>query len=85
MSGVSVILLSGKRKAVIILAQKKIGRPTTNPRPNKLSIRLSDKTLKKLERYCEQESVNKTEAVERAIDKLESKTKSEAQQPDQEH
>lgn len=70
MSGISIILLSGKRKVVITLALKKMGRPTTNPRPHKLSIRLSDKSLNKLERYCEQEAVNKTEAVERAIDKL---------------
>ncbi len=46
------------------------GRPTTNPRPNKLSIRLNDASLKTLESYCKAFSVNKTEAIERAIAKL---------------
>lgn len=46
------------------------GRPTDNPRPHKLSIRVNDKSLEILEWYCTKENVNKTEAVERAIGKL---------------
>jgi len=46
------------------------GRPTENPRPHKLSIRVNDKSLEILEWYCAKENVNKTEAVERAIGKL---------------
>lgn len=46
------------------------GRPTNNPRPNKLSIRLSDKDKKTLEDYCEKENVNKTEAISRGINLL---------------
>ena len=33
------------------------GRPTNNPRPNKLSIRISDEDKKILENYCERENV----------------------------
>ena len=51
------------------------GRPTDNPRPNKISIRISDKDKNTLETYCEQESVNKTEAISRGIQKLESDIK----------
>ncbi len=51
------------------------GRPTDNPRPNKISIRISDKDKKLLEQYCEQENVNKTEAISRGINKLESEIK----------
>lgn len=47
------------------------GRPTDNPRPNKVSIRISDSDKRILERYCEQESVNTTEAISRGIKKLE--------------
>lgn len=47
------------------------GRPTINPRPNKISIRISDDDKKILERYCEKENVNKTEAISRGIKKLE--------------
>lgn len=51
------------------------GRPTNNPRPNKISIRISDKDKMLLEKYCEQERVNKTEAISRGINKLESELK----------
>lgn len=46
------------------------GRPTNNPRPNKLSIRISDKDKETLEAYCEKEKVNKTEAISRGINLL---------------
>lgn len=51
----------------------KIGRPTDNPRPNKISIRISDDDKRILENYCEKENVNKTEAISRGIKKLEEK------------
>lgn len=51
------------------------GRPTENPRPNKISIRISDKDKALLDKYCEQEKVNKTEAISRGIQKLESDIK----------
>lgn len=47
------------------------GRPTDNPRPHKVSIRLNDESKRILETYCEQENTNKTEAIERGIKKLE--------------
>lgn len=53
------------------MASKKIGRPTDNPRPHKISIRINDRSKQILEKYCLQKSVNKTEAIERGIDKLE--------------
>jgi hypothetical protein len=43
------------------------GRPTDNPRPNKISIRISDEDKNILEQYCEKEQVNKTEAISRGI------------------
>lgn len=49
------------------------GRPTNNPRPNKISIRISDRDKAILENYCEREKVNKTEAISRGIRKLEDK------------
>jgi hypothetical protein len=49
------------------------GRPTDNPRPNKISIRISDSDKRILENYCERENVNKTEAISRGIKKLEEK------------
>lgn len=47
-----------------------MGRPTSNPRPNKLSIRISDEDKKILEDYCGYKNVNRTEAISRGIKKL---------------
>lgn len=47
-----------------------MGRPTDNPRPHKLSVRINDRSKETLEEYCTREMVNKTAAVERAIGKL---------------
>lgn len=49
------------------------GRPTDNPRPNKISIRINDEDKRILEAYCEKEKVNKTEAISRGIKKLKEK------------
>lgn len=57
---------------MISVEKKKMGRPTNNPRPNKLSIRISDEDKKTLEDYCETENVNKTEAISRGIKRLRS-------------
>lgn len=48
----------------------KIGRPSDNPRINKISIRISNDDKEILESYCEQENINKTEAISRGIKKL---------------
>ncbi len=49
------------------------GRPTNNPRPNKISIRISDSDKEILEKYCKRENVNRTEAISRGIKKLDEK------------
>jgi hypothetical protein len=49
----------------------KIGRPTDNPKPHKITVRLDDKSKDILNDYCKQESVNQMEAVRRGIAKLE--------------
>nr|DAT80911.1 MAG TPA: hypothetical protein [Caudoviricetes sp.] len=54
------------------MSGKKMGRPTDNPRPNKISIRISDEDKDILENYCEKENVNKTEAISRGIKSLKS-------------
>lgn len=54
---------------------RKMGRPTDNPRPNKISVRISDSDKNILENYCEQENVNRTEAISRGIKKLENEIK----------
>lgn len=51
------------------------GRPTTNPKPYKITVRLDEKNKKILDDYCKQEKVNQMEAVRQAIGELEAKIK----------
>lgn len=55
------------------MSGKKMGRPSENPRPNKLSIRISDADKEILEKYCESENVTRTEAISRGIKTLKPK------------
>ncbi len=64
-------IMPDKRKEVKM--SPKTGRPTDNPRPNKLSIRISDEDKQILENYCEENNVNRTEAISRGIKKLKEK------------
>ena len=50
---------------------KKIGRPTSNPKPHKITVRVDEKAKSILENYCKQENVNQMEAIRRGIYKLE--------------
>ncbi|MEG1433826.1 hypothetical protein [Eubacterium sp.] len=50
---------------------KKMGRPTDNPKPHKITVRIDDRSKAILEQYCIQEYVSKMEAVRRGIGKLE--------------
>nr|DAY40051.1 MAG TPA: hypothetical protein [Caudoviricetes sp.] len=51
------------------------GRPTDNPKPYRLAIRLDADSREILERYCEQEGTNRNEAVRRGIQKLDADIK----------
>ena len=59
------------------MSAAKLGRPSDNPRPNKLSIRISDRSKQILKEYCEAQQVNRTEAIERGIGKLAEPTENE--------
>lgn len=57
------------------MAAKKMGRPTDNPKPYKITVRLDDNGKNILDAYCQQEQVSQMEAVRRGISKLESDIK----------
>ncbi len=46
------------------------GRPTDNPKPYKITVRIDEESKAVLDAYCEQEKVNQMEAVRRGIKKL---------------
>ena len=57
------------------MSAAKKGRPTLHPRLNKISIRIDDRSKNIIDEYCKQENVNKTEAINRGIHKLEADIK----------
>lgn len=57
------------------MPDKKLGRPTDNPKSKPIHVRLDADCDNILKRYCKQESVPKTEGIRRGIKKLESDIK----------
>lgn len=51
------------------------GRPTDNPKPYKLTIRVDEASKQILDAYTEQEKVTQMEAIRRGIKKLEADIK----------
>ena len=54
---------------------KKLGRPTDNPKPYKITVRIDEESKKILTEYCLKEKVSQMEAVRRGIKKLDEKWK----------
>lgn len=54
------------------LAEKKLGRPTDNPKSKPIHVRLDADCDNILERYCKQENIPKAEGIRRGIKKLKS-------------
>ena len=48
-----------------------MGRPTNNPKPYKITVRIDEKSREILTKYCEQENISQMEAIRRGIGKLE--------------
>ena len=49
------------------MATKKMGRPTTEPKPNKLHLRLSDDDLQTLDEYCKHSGKTRPEGARDGI------------------
>lgn len=62
-------------KSEVINLSPRTGRPTDNPKPYKITVRIDENSKKTLEAYCAQEDVNQMEAVRRGIKKLEPEIK----------
>lgn len=52
------------------MSDKKIGRPTDNPKINRITVRLDKDSSDILSNYCKQESIKPPEAIRRSIKKL---------------
>lgn len=52
------------------MADKKPGRPTSNPKGKPTHVRLDNECKEILEKYCTQESIPEAEGIRRGIKKL---------------
>lgn len=52
------------------MGEKKMGRPTDNPKPYQMTLKYDEECKEILEAYCEQENVNKMQAARQGIKKL---------------
>lgn len=57
------------------MAEKKVGRPTSNPKSTPRQVRLDTECKEILELYCEQEKITEAEGIRRGIKKLKSDIK----------
>lgn len=55
------------------MSAKKMGRPTTDPKPHRLQTRVNDEELKILEDYCERKKKSKTEGLRDGVRALKNK------------
>lgn len=52
------------------MAEKKVGRPTSNPKSKPRQVRLDEECNVILDKYCEQEGIPHAEGIRRGIKKL---------------
>lgn len=57
------------------MAEKKMGRPTDNPKSKPRQVRLDAECKEILNKYCKQESISEAEGIRRVIKKLRSDLK----------
>ena len=57
-------------KSEVIKMSPRTGRPTDNPKQDRITVRLDSQSSKILQAYCNQENVEKAEAIRRGVKKL---------------
>lgn len=62
-----MIVFVCSQKEVLLLAEKKMGRPTDEPKNNQQRIRMSDKDIEILEYCCEKTGMTKADVIRTGI------------------
>lgn len=52
------------------MTEKKMGRPTDNPKTDKITVRLDEEASETLKKYCKQENISRVEGIRRGVKKL---------------
>lgn len=55
------------------MSTKKMGRPTNDPKPIKITARVNEQTLNILKDYCKRKNVNQAQGIRDGIDSLKNK------------
>ena len=50
--------------------KRKMGRPTNDPKPHKITARLNDEGLKILDEYCKRKNICRPEGIRNAVYRL---------------
>ena len=58
-------------KSEVMKMSPRTGRPTDNPKPYKLTVRVDEESKRILDQYSEQEKISQMEAIRRGIKRLE--------------
>ena len=70
MEDIYIICTYGRQKEGGEHMSAKMGRPTSNPKTYKITVRLDEVSKNTLLSYCEKESVERAEAIRRGIGML---------------
>ena len=54
---------------------QRTGRPTNNPKTQRITVRLDEESQRILNEYCDQEDIERAEGIRRGVKKLESDLK----------
>ena len=74
MADKSILYTYGRQKEVNGLPNKKMGRPTENPKKaDRITVRLDEECNKILQEYCQNENIDKAEGIRRGIKGLKDK------------
>ena len=57
-------------KSEVMNVSPKTGRPTDNPKQERITVRLDKEASGILKEYCQKQSVEKAEAIRRGVKKL---------------
>ena len=57
-------------KSEVMRVSPRTGRPTDNPKQERITVRLDSQSSKILQEYCEQEKIERAEAIRRGLKKL---------------
>ena len=63
-------IILGFKSEVIRLPNKKMGRPTDNPKTTQFSVRFDSETLEILDDYCKRKNCSRPQGIRIAVKKL---------------